>query len=630
MHHEIHILLETVVVAIALGIAAQVLAQRFKLPAILPLLLFGMAAGPQMLGFFDPSSLGHGLEVFVHLGVAVILFEGGLSLDPRQMRRIGGPLRNLLTLGTLVTAFAGAWLTHWLLEVSWSTAALFGAIVTVTGPTVIAPLLRHMIVPRSLRTLLISEGLIIDPIGAVLAYFVLQWIERAGLEPRVILVELLTLCLWGGVLGFTAGALATFVVRYRHMADEIRNLVILAALLLAFLLAESQAPQSGILAAVVMGLTVTLADIPDIVPLKEFKGQLTVLMISMLFILLSGQLDLQTMYNLGWPGLTVVAGLIFVVRPLAVMVSMPLAGTFGWREKLVLSLTAPRGIVAAAVASVAAIQLRSHGDDTDAAILEGLVYLVILTTCAWATLMAPILPRLLGYLDDPSRRRAILVGAHPLSIALGKLFRASDWTAVIIDSSVRKLQPLRDQGFVTVCGDARDLATYEEAGTERDSYVIALTTNDELNLLIAELARGELGVEHPTVALQQPSSELGRVRRAWVDILGGGALDLPRWMRRLDDGKAVVEQIEIDRDPDRIRTLRSFFREQGDKIFVLCGWNGDRPSFRVDLETLGESTRRLTLLVQQESRERLAELVRRPLKPVEEPEPVQGSDEEEE
>ena len=427
-----------------------------------------MGAGPFGLRLLEPERMGHGLEIFVHLGVAVILFEGGLSLDPRQLRMVSGPLRNLLTVGVVVTGLGAAWLAHRFAGAGWPTAALFGAIVTVTGPTEIAPLLRHMTVPRRVHTVLLSEGLMIDPIGAVLAYFVLQWIDRAGLGWRTLATELLALSLTGAVLGFAAGWAAILLARHRHMADELRNLVTLALLLGAFLAAERQAPQSGILASVVMGLTLATAHIPDLNPLRAFKGQLTVLLISILFILLSGQLDLTAVSALGLGGLWVVLGLIFLVRPLSVAASIP-TGELEWKEKAVLALTAPRGIVAA-VASVSAIQLRATGAAADASILEGLVYLVILATCAWATLMAPLLPRWLGYHRDPSRRRAVLVGANPLSAALARELGAAGWTAVVVDAVGSKLKPLRDAGLRTVVGDARDAATYEEAGTERDSF----------------------------------------------------------------------------------------------------------------------------------------------------------------
>ncbi|MEM1205519.1 MAG: sodium:proton antiporter [Acidobacteriota bacterium] len=617
-HFATHAILQAVVVAVFLGICAQVLAHRFKLPAILPLLLLGMAAGPFGLALFDPGALGSGLEVVIHLGVAVILFEGGLSLDLHQLRQIGPALRNLLTVGTAVTWVGAGMVAHWVTGASPSTAALFGAIVTFTGPTVIAPLLRHMVAPKKVRTLLVSEGLMIDPIGAVLAYLVLQWIERAGLGFRGVAIEILGLSLAGIVLGGFAGVLAVLAVRRRFLGEELRSLVILALLFGSFLVSEMQAPQSGILASVVMGLVVSAAEIPDLGPVKAFKGQLTVLFISVLFVLLSGQLDLGAIYDLGTSGLLVVAGLILLVRPLSILASMPF-GAFDWKEKLLLGLTAPRGIVAAAVASLAAIQLRAAGLMEDAAILEGLVYIVILVTCAWATVMAGLLPRLLGYLDDPARRRVALVGANGLSVALARLFNERGWTAVVVDSVAKKLAKLREQGFTAVVGDARESDTYDRAGVERDTAVVALTPNDALNLLVAELVRDDLGVEHPVVALQEPSREFGSRRRVWIDLLADRDLDVAYWSRQLDDGRARLVALVPPDGGQEAQTFLSFLRENSARQRVLGGFKGGRPVFDWSPELLPDFEE-VMVLCHQELVADLEALVQRPEEA--EPEPL--------
>lgn len=585
---------ETLVAAVFLGIAAQVFAHRYRLPAILPLLLLGMFAGPAGLHLFEPHALGDTLEVIVHLGVAVILFEGGLTLVPEQLRQVSTPLRNLLTVGTAVTAVGAAWLAQTITGISWQTAALFGAIVTVTGPTVIGPLLRVMVAPKRVRTLLISEGLMIDAIGAVLAYFVLQWIERSGLGWRTLCMDLLTLTLSGVILGFVAGSLAIMAVRHRHLGAELRNLVILALLFGSFLVAERQAPQSGILAAVVMGLRVSAADIPDLSPLRAFKGQLTVLVISVLFILLSGNLDLSSMADLGWRGLLVVAGLLFIVRPLSVFASIP-PSAMSVRERLLLGLTAPRGIVAAAVASLAAIELRSAGAMEDAAALEGLVYLVILVSCTVSTIFAGTLPRLLGFTDDPSRRRVVMVGANSLSQALAENMAINGWNPLIIDGSHRKVRDLRSQDIMAVSGDARDTVTYDHAGVERDTRVLALTFNDELNLLIADLMHDQFDIEHPSIVLQGPPSDLGTQRQSWLDILGERQIQLPVWCRRLDDGDARLIDFEITEG--KSEALQQLLREQELEIIRLCAWRGDVPEFHLPFEQRLDVFDRITLLV---------------------------------
>jgi NhaP-type Na+/H+ or K+/H+ antiporter len=603
-------LLTTLAAAVSLGMLAQLVAERFKVPAILPLLLLGIAAGSSDLGFgwVDPHSLGNVLEVLVHLGVAVILFEGGLSLDLRQLARVSGTVRNLLTLGVAVTGVGAAALARGLTGIPWPTAALFGAIVTVTGPTVVAPLLRHMIAPREVKTVLLSEGLIIDPIGAVLAYLVLQWIERAGVPARALSGEILILVLTGSVVGFFAGSLARWLARSRLTSGELRNLTVLALLVLAYLVSEHQAPQSGIVAAVVMGLTMSASEIPDLVALKAFKGQLTLLFISVLFILLSAHLDVAAMVGLGWRGLAVAAGLVLAVRPAAVFLSV-WQGSLGMRERWLLAMTAPRGIVAAAVASLAAGQLDRAGGG--GAVLEGLVYLVILVSGVWATLAAVALPRLLGYHRDPSRRLTVLIGATPLSEQLAAILRQRGRTVAVVDSSRAKLDGLRQRQVRTYAGDARNATTYEEVGVEPDTVALALTPNDELNLVIADLLRDEFGVQHPVVVLQQPSEEFGTRRRAWIDLFGGRALSLPGWIRRLEGGRARFLTLELPDEAAR-EQVRQAARELPEEVLVVCGWKEAEPTFTEVLEGL-EQFGGVTVLAQEgEALEALASLAATP------------------
>jgi NhaP-type Na+/H+ and K+/H+ antiporter len=245
---------------------------------------------------------------------------------------------------------------------------------------------------------------------------------------------------------------------------------------------------------------------------RAFKGQLTTLIISMLFILLAAQLDLGTVIALGWSGFAVVVGLIILVRPLAVGLSI-WPGQLDGRGRTVIALTAPRGIVAAAVASLAAHEMGKAGIE-GAIEMEGLVYLSILVTGAWSTVGALVLPRILGYTADPARRRAVVVGANALTQTLARILTDNGRTTITVDAVAWRLDRFRKAGLRTVVGDARDVVTYEEAGVERDSLVVVATTNDELNLLVAELARTEFGVEHPVVAMQRPPDDLGRRSRA--------------------------------------------------------------------------------------------------------------------
>ncbi len=587
-------ILTTLVVAVALGMTAQVVAERFQLPAILPLLALGVFCGPAGLGWFAPAALGDTLEVLIHLGVAVILFEGGLSLDRHRLMQVGGAVRNLVTLGATVSGVATAWLAHAIIGMPWQPAALFGAIMTVTGPTVVVPLLHHMIAPRQVKTVLVSEGLISDPLGAVLAYMVLQAIERSGVPWRALGQEMVVLALTGVILGFVAGSLSSFVAHRRLVSGELRNLAVLSMVMLCYMVAEHQAHQSGILAVVVMGFTMSAADLPDLVSLKAFKGQLTTLLISVLFILLAGQLNLVAVFQLGWGGLLVVAGLVFVVRPVAVGASV-WPRLLDWRGRVVLAMTAPRGIVAAAVASLAARQLDRAGI-AGGGLLEGLVYLAILVTGAWATLMALVLPTVLGYTRDSSRRRILLVGAHPFSELLAQVLGRYGRAVVVVDAVSWRLDRFRRGGYAVVAGDAREGETYEEAGIERDTTVIAATTNDELNLLVAQKVHDEFGVESPVVALQEPPDELSRRSAAWISLLGGRAIRLPTWIRAVENGDAKM----LDLDPREERTaatLREVERERPGELVKLAGWSRGEPDLGMPEEGSTNGWERLTVLV---------------------------------
>jgi NhaP-type Na+/H+ or K+/H+ antiporter len=589
----VDLILTTFVAAVALGIAGQIIADRFQLPAILPLLVLGILCGPAGLAIVHPEALGGSLEAVIHLGVAIILFEGGLSLDPNRLIGVGAPVRNLLTIGVVVTGFGSAAVGHWVVGLPWSTAALFGAIVTVTGPTVVVPLLRHMIAPREVKTILLSEGLIVDPIGAILAYLVLQWIERAGIPFRTLMTELVVLTATGIVLGFVAGAVARMVLRSRLVSGELRNLSILALLMLCYLVAERQAPQSGVLAAVVMGFTISAAELPDLVSVRAFKSQLTTLIISMLFILLAAQLDLGEVAGLGWSGVVAVAAVILAVRPLSVALSI-LPSQLAWRGRAVVALTAPRGIVAAAVASLAAREMAKAGL-VGGAQMEGLVYLTILATGAWSTVGALILPRLLGFTSDPARRRAVLIGANAVTETLARLLSAAGRTTIVVDAMSWRLDRFRSAGLLTVVGDARDAATFEEAGVERDSMVVAGTTNDELNLLVAEMARSEFGVEHPVVAMQSPPEELGRRSRAWLDLLGGAGLDMPKWTRLIENQKTT--ELSVDpRQPEAVAAIHAVEKEHRRGVLRLLGYREGEPELQVADDQLSQLDR-LTLLV---------------------------------
>jgi hypothetical protein len=407
------------------------------------------------------------------------------------------------------------------------------------------------------------------------------------------MVQLAELAAVGIIVGFAAGALGKLILRSRIVSGELRNLTILAVLMVCYLASEYQSHQSGILAAMVMGFTISAAELPDLVSVKAFKGQLTILIISMLFILLAAQLDIAEVVGLSWSGFFVVAALVLIVRPVATFASI-FPRHLDFRGRTVIALTAPRGIVAAAVASLAARELSKAGMEGSSQI-EGLVYLTILATVAWSSVGALLLPRVLGYTSDPKRQRTILVGANAVTEAIAREITSHNRTTVVVDSVSWRLDRFRSGGLMAVAGDARDAITFEEAGTERDSTVVAATTNDELNLLVAELVHGEFGVEHPVVAVQRPPEELGRRSRGWIDLLGAGSVDIQKWSRRIENGTA--DRIALDpRDEETRVLLHSVERDHRNSVLRMVGIIDDEAEFRVGDDQL-ESFDRLIVLV---------------------------------
>ncbi|MGL5509819.1 MAG: cation:proton antiporter, partial [Microcoleaceae cyanobacterium] len=350
-----------IIITVACGIGAQVLAAYLKVPAIVCLLLLGIAVGQDGLELVNPDLLGSGLEVIVSLFVALILFEGGLTLNLRDLDEVSGSVRNLVTVGTLITLLGGAIASHYWGEFPWPLAFLFASLIVVTGPTVIGPLLKQVSVERQVATILEGEGVLIDPVGAILAVLILNVVLNGDLEPLKLLADLLSRLLIGVLIGGVGGWLLAITLERSHfLSNELKNLTVLATLWGLFGLSETIRSESGLMTMVVIGLVLGATESPELRLLKRFKGQLTILAISVLFILLAADLSLASIGALGWGGLFTVLILMWVVRPLNVLICT-WQSNLNWRQKLFMAWVGPRGIVSASIASLFAILLAQRG-----------------------------------------------------------------------------------------------------------------------------------------------------------------------------------------------------------------------------------------------------------------------------
>ena len=340
----------TLALALAAGVVSQSLARHLRLPGIVVLLIAGVALGPDGIGWVEPRALGDGFHSIVDLAVAVILFEGGLNLEISRLRRAQVAIRRLVLLGAVATLAGASLVAWWELDAGWERAVLFGSLVVVTGPTVVGPLVSELRLRQRVATVLNAEGVLIDPVGAILAVLVLELVlapEHAVSGATGLLLRVGT----GAALGAVAGVALAQLLRIRRLVPEgHENILVLAAVLLVFEVADALSSHSGILAVTIAGVVVgnskTLVDRD----LREFKDQLTVLLIGLLFVLLAADVRFADVAALGWSGVRVVAALVLVVRP--AVVALATAGSdLTWRERAFVAWVAPRGIVAAALAS---------------------------------------------------------------------------------------------------------------------------------------------------------------------------------------------------------------------------------------------------------------------------------------
>lgn len=532
----------TIVWATGAGLVAQLLAHRMRVPAIVPLLAIGVLLGPSVLGFVQPSALGEGLPVIVKLAVAIILFDGALNLRLGDLRRAMAEVRNLVTVGVVITWIGAVLAARFIAQLSWPVAIVFGALVTVTGPTVVQPLLKRVPLPRRLRTILEGEAILIDPIGAVLAVAVVDIVlGMAGVHPIGIFGGA-----WGYIgrllIGLGVGAAGGFALslllkRPRLVPSELANLVALAGVWVVFGMAEAALSESGIMAAVAMGLALQRTAIPHERRLRLFKEQLTVLGISLLFVLLAANLPLEVLRAEGWRGVATVFALMLIVRPLNVVLSLRKSPML-WREKLFVSWIAPRGIVAASVASLFALAL------TDAGFSEGprllaITFLTIGLTVTLQGLTAAPFARLLR-LHSLEGRRAIVVGAGPLGRGLVNVLRQHGRPVVLIDRNHALIADAQANGIEAIEGNALDEATLAEVGAEEAETLVAVTTNSEVNALAAHLAHDAFGIARAYPALGHPSRGAGTqlIDRVGGNLAFGQPIDVRAWEYELEHGEA--------------------------------------------------------------------------------------------
>ncbi len=478
------------------GILAQWIAWRFKIPAILPLILIGLLVGPVASEFLSEDGTkwiepiwngkeglfpGDSLFYFVSLSISIILFEGGLTLKTNEIKNVGPVITKLITLGSLVTFFTAAITVHYVFYLNWEISFLFSALIIVTGPTVITPILRHIPLKKDVSAILKWEGILIDPIGALVAVLVFEFISvgYGGEFTKTAFIEFGKIVLFGSSFGFTFAHALNFSINKKWIPHYLLNVFALAAVLGVFVLSDSFAHESGLLAVVVMGMVLGNSKSAYLKELLYFKESLSILLISILFILLAANInieDLLLIYN--WKTAILFGLVVFVIRPLAVFLSAR-KSSLKLNEKLFISWVGPRGIVAAGIASLFGSKLVKAGVE-GAEYITPLVFMIVLGTVLLNATTARLFAKIAGVFLKKSEG-ILIVGASKISRLIASYLKKNDRHVVLIDSNHVNIEKAQKLGL-----EALNTNIYSDALTDNIElndigYLMALTGNPDIN-----------------------------------------------------------------------------------------------------------------------------------------------------
>jgi NhaP-type Na+/H+ or K+/H+ antiporter len=476
-------LLTNLALVIILGISSQWVAWRIKLPSILLLLVVGLVTGP-LLGIIDTNELlGDLLFPIVSLSVAVILFEGGLSLRWEDVRETHRTVRNLITIGALITWLTSSFAAHTILNLDTELSLLLGATLVVTGPTVVTPLLNQIRPSPRVGSVLRWEGIMIDPVGAILAVLIFEEILAGDANPGFTqaITSLVNTILIGGVIGAVTGRTLIIMFSRYWIPDQLQNPVTLMAVVGAFTISNLLQPEAGLLTVTVMGMVMTNQKRVDLEHIIAFKEALQILLISALFILLAARIDPVDLKELGTGGVLFVVALVLIIRPLSVWIST-LRSPLSWQERVFISWMAPRGIVAASVASIFSLELVEHGHP-GAEILVPITFSVIISTVILYGLTAGFVARKLGLVQE-NPQGVLIIGAHNWVRKIALQLQKAGFRVLMLDTNNTNVEQALSDGLEAIHASAvSTLESEDNLGLNGIGRLLAMTPNDAINAL---------------------------------------------------------------------------------------------------------------------------------------------------
>jgi NhaP-type Na+/H+ or K+/H+ antiporter len=555
-------LLYVVTAIIGLGVVSQVLADRFQVPSVLFLIFAGVIFGPVGLGLLDPSAFGDALSSIVGLSVAIIVFEGAFHLKVNKLREAPSAQIRLVTIGALVSLLGTAVVVRYALGQPWDLALLIGSLLVATGPTVITPILSVVPVRDRVGAALETEGIANDVTAAILAVVMFEVLVLTGSNSFNVgefLASFVRRLGTGLLVGLIVAGILWYVLRNLNLsrgnAPQNSRLLILVGALTAYAAADIVAKEAGIAAVATAGILLGNANLPYEEKIEEFKGDITLVVLSFVFITLAAQLEPRNLFDLGIGGILVVLAVMFVIRPLVVFASTS-GGRFTRGEKTFMSLVGPRGIIPASVATLFAIRIRNEADvipnaNEAATVLIGTVFLVIVVTVVFEGGFARHIAEHLNVIP----MRVLIIGGGKVGRSLAARLEDRGENVVLIEYDETIVQTAREEGYTVHEGDGTDTDVLRAAGADNAKIVVAATGDDDANLLVAQLAESKFDVETIIARANNPDNvdafeDLG-VRTISSSLATAWAIDnvierpaLSNWMTELGRS-GDVQEIEI-------------------------------------------------------------------------------------
>lgn len=526
-------LLPVVAIILITGLMVQLLAQRFRVPSVVFFLLVGLGLGPEGFGLVTLETFGAGLETIVGISVAIIVFDGAFALRVDHIREASKTSLRLVTVGS-VMMFLGTALAVRLLEgVTWEISLVIGALLVATGPTVITPILEVVRVREHVAAALETEGIINDVTAAIAAVVIFDVLLLDDLGISATVVSFLQRISIGVAAGLLATVLIFLLLRYQITPEEgqqAARFLLLSAAIGSFAVAEIFAAEAGIAAAATSGLAVGNLDLSYRKTMEEFGRDVTLIALGFVFISLAALIDLRAIIGLGIGGLLLVATVMLLIRPAIAWVATWGVERFDRSERLFLAAVGPRGIIPASVATLFAIELELAGNIAAAQTLLGTVFIVILAT----DIIEAGFARQIGDFLGVTPMRMIIVGGGRVGLALAKRLENSGEFVVIVEGDEEQKLRAENQGFTAYLGDGTDETVLQKAGIDEAKGVIAATGKDDVNLLVAQIAKTKFGVGNLYAKVNQPKNDQA------FESLGVKAANAP-------DATAFAIENEIER-----------------------------------------------------------------------------------